>query len=51
MQLEEEIELDDQAKIAIEQLDEYFDREYFYQNRKRTTENYSHGFQLPLQLQ
>lgn len=35
LQLEEEIELDDQAKVAIQQLDEYFDREYFYQNRKK----------------
>ncbi|WP_147420385.1 FecR family protein [Sphingobacterium detergens] len=35
LQLEEEIELDDQARMAIQQLDEYFDREYFYQNRKK----------------
>ena len=35
LQLEEEIELDDHAKIAIQQLDEDFDREYFYQNRKK----------------
>jgi len=35
LQLEEETELDDQARMAIQQLDEYFDREYFYQNRKK----------------
>jgi len=35
LEYEEEIELDDQARMAIQQLDEYFDREYFYQNRKK----------------
>jgi Fe2+-dicitrate sensor, membrane component len=35
LQLEEETELDDQARMAIQELDEYFDREYFYQNRKK----------------
>ncbi|MDR2271086.1 MAG: FecR domain-containing protein [Sphingobacterium sp.] len=35
LQIEEEIELDDDAKMSIQQLDEYFDHEYFFQNRKK----------------
>ncbi|WP_313156765.1 FecR family protein [Sphingobacterium multivorum] len=32
---EEDIALDDHAKKTIQQMDEYFEQEYFYQNRKK----------------
>ncbi|MDF2515657.1 MAG: FecR family protein [Sphingobacterium sp.] len=37
LQLEDEIELDEDARMAIQRLDEYFDREYFHQNRKKSS--------------